>query len=119
MNDFRLALPMSDLHTTNQREHWAVIARKRRNMRALASSAAAHLEPIPGRVRLTVTFAFPDNRGRDLDNYEIKGAIDGLVDAGVISDDKKQVLRSVTRQASDHLSPKGYAVLVFDVEATA
>lgn len=113
---FQLALPMAGLHNTNHRDHWRVIARKRAGMREAAFYAAKTLDPIPGPVSLTVTFAFPDRRARDLDNYEIKGAIDGCVDAGLLSDDRSTILRSVTRKPADALSPKGYAVLVFAFE---
>ena len=120
MTSFRLILPISELHNSNDRgasSHWAVVARKRKAMRAAAKEVCQHIAAVPGRVSLTVTFQFPDNRWRDLDNYEIKGAIDGMVDAGVISDDKRQVLGRVTREDSDVHSAKGFVALTFDIEA--
>lgn len=114
MTAFQLILPMARLHNTNHRDHWRVIARKRAEMRQAAFHVARPLDPIPGRVSLTVTFGFPDRRARDVDNYEIKGAIDGAVDAGLLGDDRSTVLRSVTRKPADVLSPKGYAVLTFE-----
>jgi len=111
---FRLTLPTADLHNSNHRGHWSIKSRKRAAMREAARRAAVDLEPITGSVDLVVTFGFPDRRGRDLDNVEIKGAIDGAVDAGVISDDRRQVLRSITRRAAEALSPRGYVVLTFE-----
>lgn len=115
--EFRLVQPVAALHNANHRHHWRVVARKRAAMREAAFYAARNGQrPLHGMVRLTVTFQFPDRRHRDLDNYEIKGAIDGAVDAGLIPDDRRQVLRSVTREASDTRAPKGYAVLTFTFE---
>ena len=114
MSTFTLTLPTADLHNSNHRGHWSIKSRKRAAMREAARRAAVDLEPITGPVDLVVTFAFPDRRGRDLDNVEIKGAIDGAVDAGAISDDRRQVLRSITRRSAEALSPRGYAVLTFD-----
>lgn len=111
---FRLVLPLGELHNSNHRGHWSIKARKRAAMREAARRAAVDLEPITGPVDLTITFAFPDRRARDLDNVECKGAIDGAVDAEVITDDRRQVLQSITRRASDAPSPKGYAVLTFE-----
>lgn len=115
MTAFRLILPTHELHNSNHRGHWSIKARKRAAMREAARRAAVDLDPIHGAVDLTVTFAFPDRRARDLDNVEIKGAIDGAVDVGLIDDDRRQVLRSITRRSADHSSPAGYAVLTFDI----
>lgn len=112
--EFRLVLPLSELHNSNHRGHWSVGAKKRAAMRAAAKSACADLEPIPGPVDLVITFAYPDKRPRDLDNVEAKGAIDGAVDAGVLTDDRATVLRSVTRRQSAVKAPRGYAVLTFE-----
>lgn len=116
--EFRLTMPTPALHNSNHRTHWAVKAGKARAMREAARAACADLEPITGPVALTVTFGFPDRRPRDLDNYSIKAAIDGAVDAGILTDDRSTVLRSVTRQVGPR-SPKGYTILTFEfTEAT-
>jgi Holliday junction resolvase RusA-like endonuclease len=112
MSAFRLVLPIADLHNSNHRGHWSVAARKRAAMREAARLACTDQPRLSGPVALTVTFGFPDRRPRDLDNYEIKGAIDGAVTAGLIDEDRSTVLRSVTREGGP-VSPKGYAVLVF------
>ena len=111
--EFRLVMPMTRLINSNQREHWAKKAAKTREMRETARNHARDLPPIVGPAVLTVTFAFPDKRRRDLDNTSIKPAIDGAVDIGLLSDDRSTVLRAVTRRPADYLSPKGYAVLGF------
>ena len=110
---FTLTVPMALVNNSNHRTHWALKARRRAHMRELALYTCVDCPAIPGPVHLTVTFAFPDRRNRDLDNYEIKGAIDGAVDAGVITDDRSTVLRAVTRRPADVLSPRGFAVLTF------
>ena len=49
----------------------------------------------PARGRLSVAFYWPDNRRRDTLNaiQGLKPAVDGIVDAGVLSDDSWQVLQ--------------------------
>lgn len=113
MTAFRLVVPIAELHSSNHRGHWSVGARKRAAMRRAAKATCAGFAPMTGPVTLTVTFAFPDRRRRDLDNVEIKGAIDGAVDAGLLPDDRLTVLCGVNRIPADEPSPKGYAVLTF------
>ena len=111
---FTLVMPIARLINSNQREHWAPRAAKTREMRETARIKARGLAPIDGPAELTVTFAFPDRRRRDLDNYSIKAAIDGAVDAHVIADDRSTVLRNVTRIPAQECSPKGCVVMVFE-----
>lgn len=112
-----LTLPLASVPNSNDRRvHWAVLARKRRAMREATGLLARGAKPVPGRVRLKVGFAFPDRRHRDLDNLEIKGAIDGLVDAGVIEDDRSTVLTAVTRWRMEHKSEWKYVELRFEIE---
>lgn len=119
MTAFTLTVPLARVNNPNRRgQHWARVALFRAEMRQAAFETAHGLDRIGGPCELTVTFAFPDNRPRDLDNYEIKGAIDGAVDAGVITDDKSTVLRSVTRRIGAGRSPRGFVVLTFDFTAT-
>src|SRR5690606_23075017 len=110
-------LPLVSVPNSNDRRvHWAVLARKRRAMREAMGRVAADAKPVPGKVRLLVGCAFPDKRHRDLDNLEIKGAIDGLVDAGVIEDDRSTVLTAVTRWRMEHKSEWKYVELRFEIE---
>lgn len=119
MTTFTLTWPLDRVNNPNRRgQHWARVAKWRAEMRQAAFDAAQGLDRIDGPCELTMTFAFPDNRPRDLDNYEIKGAIDGAVDAGLITDDRSTVLRSVTRRVGSGKSPRGFVVMVFDFTAT-
>jgi len=50
----------------------------------------SHLEPVIGKVRVTYTFYYPDNRLRDIDNSMAvisKFALDALVEGGILEDD--------------------------------
>ena len=110
---FTLTVPMAQMHSSNQGGHWSIEAKKRKVMRQMARSAARDLAPIDGKASLMVWFTFPDRIRRDLDNYSIKGGIDGAVDAGIISDDRATVLKPVARDLMDGRSEKGFAVLTF------
>lgn len=115
---FTLVMPMARINNPNRRgQHWAKVAACRAEMRETARAHAVGLDPIHGRSALTVRFQFPDHRPRDLDNYEIKGAIDGAVDVGVISDDRSTVLHPVTRDVADGRAPKGLCVMTFEFRA--
>lgn len=109
MSDLTLVLPLKRVHNSNHRGHWSVAQSKRAELRQLAAlesrrqGVGARVAP----VHLWVEFHFPDRRGRDLDNIEIKGAIDGLVDAGILPDDSRQVIPTVTRHAGEGRSDKG------------
>lgn len=116
MTTFTLFVRMRDMDNSNHRTHWAVKAKKQRELRAAAHGACQGLTTLTGPVALTITFRFPDKRHRDLDNYSCKGAIDGIVDAGLIADDRSTILRSVTRTRSDEPSPRGYVRLDFNLE---
>lgn len=116
MTTFTLLVPTREMDNSNHRTHWAVRARKQRELRASAAAACQGLAKITGPVTLTIAFRFPDSRHRDLDNLSLKGAIDGIVDAGLIADDRSTILRSVTRTRSDRPSPRGFVRLDFDLQ---
>lgn len=119
MTTFTLLIPPREMDNSNHRTHWAVRARKQRELRAAAHGACQGLTSLVGPVSLTITFRFPDKRHRDLDNLSLKGAIDGIVDAGLIADDRSTILRSVTRTRDERPSPRGFVRLDFDLkEAT-
>lgn len=115
MTTFTLLVPTRAMDNSNHRTHWAVRAKKQRELRATARDACQGLNPLAGPVALTITFRFPDRRHRDLDNLSLKGAIDGIVDAGLIADDRSTILRSVTRTRHETPSPRGYVRLDFDL----
>ena len=116
MTTFTLLIPPREMDNSNHRTHWAVRARKQRELRAAAHGACQGLTSLVGPVSLTITFRFPDKRHRDLDNISLKGAIDGIVDAGLIADDRSTILRSVTRTRDEHPSPRGFVRLDFDLK---
>lgn len=91
---FHLELPVAELVNSNSREHWSRKAKKRAAMRALTARTVtdAGLPSIAPPVRIAVRFLWPDSRKRDVDNYECKGLIDGVVDAGIIPDDNDEVV---------------------------
>ena len=111
-----LTVPTGALDNSNHRTHWAVRARKQRDLRAAMRAACHGVTPLAGGVTLTITFRFPDSRHRDLDNLSMKGAIDGAVDAGLIADDRSTILRSVTRTRDDRTSPRGFVRLDFNFQ---
>lgn len=62
-------------------------------------------EPIK-KARMTIVFYFPDNRGRDYDNY-LKMLLDGLTGAGIIADDNfKTVPELVLSGTVDRKAPR-------------
>lgn len=68
---------------------------------------ARGIEPVRGPVVVTVTYFFPDDRRRDLDNYVPKFILDGLVEAGVIEgDDSETVFDLRTRIRIDPMNPR-------------
>lgn len=118
MASFTLLVPIREMDNSNHRTHWAVRARKQRNLRAQAKAACQGITPLAGRLALTVSFRFPDRRHRDLDNYSLKGAIDGAVDAQLIPDDRSTVLHTVTRTRDETRAPKGFVRLHFTFTET-
>ena len=49
-----------------------------------------------GKVKVTITYYFPDKRSRDIDNYTPKFIMDGLVSAEIIEDDNQRIVTSLT-----------------------
>jgi crossover junction endodeoxyribonuclease RusA len=105
--ELTLDLPLAQVNNSNQRKHWTKTAANRSLMRTIAGLEARDLTPVTGPVHLWVVFTFPDKRQRDLDNFEVKGAIDGIVDAGVLPDDNTRQVVAVTRTVGKGRSEKG------------
>ena len=59
-----------------------------------ATAKQEGLQPVHGRVRVTITLVFAQKRRRDTDNLysRVKGCVDGLVRGGWIEDDNTDVL---------------------------
>lgn len=88
-----LPLPSRDV-SPNSRGHWAKKARavKKQRQDAFLGARAAlgfRREPRWRLARSKAYFYFRDNRRRDRDNMaaSLKGAYDGIVDAGILADD--------------------------------
>ena len=100
-----LPMPPKEL-SPNHRGHWREIAPIRRDYRELCRLLAQNMMqhggkyPLPGPVVAEVTFTFPNRRRRDQDNAlaALKACWDGLVDAGLLADDKLPGFRVVAQQ---------------------
>ena len=58
------------------------------------------------RAKVSIVFYFPDNRGRDYDNY-LKMLLDGLTAAGIIADDNfKAVPEMILKGTVDKENPR-------------
>lgn len=73
----------------NGREHWRTRARHAKTIRAHVREWATYTIPNLERVAVELHYVPRDARRRDADNLvpNLKHAIDGLVDAGIVADD--------------------------------
>ncbi|MFZ1363093.1 MAG: hypothetical protein WAS05_09235 [Candidatus Nanopelagicales bacterium] len=79
-------------HNDNERRHWSTRRRRAKRLRQLAwALAKKHQIPdLTGRCAVGIQVHFSDKRRRDASNYVSsmhKHLLDGLVDAGVLTDD--------------------------------
>lgn len=97
----------------NARVHWRVKAAAAKEYRYACKvlalnerNAKSGFYPLPAPVSMSVTFLLKDKRTRDWDNLiaAFKPGLDGIVDAGIISDDSVWVIRhpSFAVCESDH-----------------
>lgn len=90
-----LAISRDVLLTSNMRPHWATKARHTRAIRDMAWVLAKHqrVQLMPA-ATLEVVTKWPDHRVRDATNIEptSKAAVDGCVDAGLLTDDSSRYL---------------------------
>jgi hypothetical protein len=99
-----LAISRDVLLTSNMRPHWATRARHTRAIRDMAwvltKQSKVRLMPA---ATLEVVTKWPDNRKRDAANIEptAKAAIDGCVDAGLLTDDSHRYLKHVGYSIAD------------------
>ena len=94
-----LAISREVLLTSNQRSHWAEKARKTKVIRDMAWIMSTH----PKREHLAtatcdVVVTWPYKRRRDAESIAptAKAAIDGCVDAGLLTDDSDRYLKKVS-----------------------
>lgn len=106
-----LSLPHKDL-SPNARPYWAkkakLVAAYREQAWALTLAAGGHGLRWE-RARARATFYWKDSRRRDIRNAEhsLKAAYDGIVDAGLIVDDRAEVLtHDATEFAMDAKRPR-------------
>jgi Holliday junction resolvase RusA-like endonuclease len=103
--------------SANGRSHWRAKAEHVRAYRETARLAAlaAGAEPVAGSVRLRLTYGWERGRKRvDFDNGVAlaKAAIDGIVDAGVMGDDRYVVAVELAQERD----PEGRGYLIVEVE---
>lgn len=92
MLDFRLkGLPPT---TNGSHGHWRVAAKKRKKWRDAVKLIASLRRPPAPLLRVKITLTRFSSSQPDYDNLVIsfKSVVDGLKDAGVISDDKDKVV---------------------------
>ena len=104
----------------DRRKHWRVKAKEaeaiRHTARVTTQVAMFTDPPIKGRVSLTLLYAFPDNRTRDLLNFDTKAFLDGVVDAGLIEDDSHTIMRPILIDLDPARSPKGHLTVTAKFE---
>lgn len=82
--------------TSNQRHHWTTKAALTKKVRAATSWRARSAKiPALGKCEVTLTWYVTDGRRRDADNLvpTLKAACDGLVDAGIVTDDTPDLMQ--------------------------
>lgn len=93
---YRLELPYERPPlTANQRMHWARRAKLTRAVRDGAAVLARDSQvPALGRCAVRLVWTVTDRRRRDADNIvpTLKACADGLVDAGVVTDDTPELM---------------------------
>ena len=101
------AWPTNPLPMNGSRGHRLATARKAKNVR-IRSGFTARMAGIPtlGRIRAQLTWWVATNRTRDPDNLAQleKPIFDGLVDAGIVTDDRPELMdkpRAVIRPVAD------------------
>ncbi|MCA1667195.1 MAG: hypothetical protein LC793_07320, partial [Thermomicrobia bacterium] len=99
-----LPLPRDECHQNARPDRWSLAKAKAADRldgknAALAAMQKAKMKTPPqwDNVIVDLHFRFPNRRGRDLLNYAAAGkfALDGIVDAGVVTDDKCTVIQRI------------------------
>ncbi|RKT82736.1 hypothetical protein SAMN05421805_104207 [Saccharopolyspora antimicrobica] len=93
---YRLDLPYERPPlTANQRMHWRPKAEITKNVRHTAATLSRDAKvPALGRCAVRLVWTVTDRRRRDADNLvpTLKACADGLVDAGVVTDDIPELM---------------------------
>lgn len=103
---FRFTIARAHVMSANDREHYHLRRKRTAYLRALGlergvelvKGGADALPLLDGPVQLDVAIAWPDRRRRDTPNAypTVKALLDGLVDAGILSDDRDGVIVATT-----------------------
>lgn len=99
-----VAISRDVLMTSNMRLHWATKARHTRVIRDMAYIICKHPKrPHMPAATLEVVAKWGNRRARDAANIEptAKAAIDGCVDAGLLTDDSHAYLKHIGYSISD------------------
>ena len=114
----RMSLPPREL-SPNARPHWAAKARAVRRYREMSGVCAmaemrqqGFTKPFAHAFVLPI-FTFPRDARRDLDNLaaSLKAGYDGLVDGGVVTDDR-YLMPQTPLVYVDRFAPAGFVTLV-------
>lgn len=121
-----VAVPASEVLTSNQRLHWRAKAEKTSNIRRRAWLAWRNAgSPRMERARCVAHLAYPNNRKRDVSNLQptIKAAIDGIVSGPgehkgrgsylLPDDDDAHLVGPDLRHADGDVTP-GFLTITFD-----
>ena len=89
--------------TTNSRDHWALRNNRTQTWRRSTWALTKGTRPIQGPVKITATIIKPTRHRYDLDGHvpTVKACIDGLRDAGVITEDHTGVVPELTLRAGE------------------
>lgn len=91
----RITLPIKGVPNPNRHTARFALSSRRKKIREMVAKLAANVPAVETPCRVDFTFTWPNRITRDSHNYEIKGYLDGLVDAGVLPDDSdKYVVRT-------------------------
>lgn len=112
------------LINANQRLHWRRKAERTKHWREVGHYAGKSamrnglLVPME-RAHMTVWFAWPDARRRDVGNLAptVKALLDGLVDAGVLPDDDDAHLLGPDLRRNPEKRPVGIGIEFRELEA--
>lgn len=99
-----LAISRDVLLTSNQRKHWAEKARHTRVIRDMAWILAKQAKvQTMHTATLEVVAKWGDRRARDAENIAptAKAAIDGCIQAGLLTDDSSRFLKKVSYSIAD------------------
>ena len=105
--------------SSNRRLHWSHRHQVQQYHRGMATIMFRRPPFTFDRARITVTFAFPTRRKRDVANlYDlvVKPTVDGLVDAGLLPDDDDTHLVGPDIRRSPEPSPRGKVRITVRVE---